>query len=159
MGRTRGGKFLFADAEKLQKQVDEYFTTLGERPPTLSGLAQFLNMSRWTLNNYLDDFESGTGRRSKGEQADCGRVLVKAKGRIETYLEEKLIKDYSRGVEFTLSNGYKGWGNKTAIEAKVDAKSEVKAEVEERKLSDEELMDRINLLAAKAEEIRKREGC
>lgn len=154
----RGRPFIFENAEELEKKINSYFSGLGDRPPTLSGLALHLKCYRQTLNEYIRDYANNTGRRSRGEMAKCGELLTQAKSRIEAYLEEKLLTDYSRGVEFTLSNGYDGWGNKTQIEAKVDADAKVKADVEERKLTDEELLDRINLLAAKAEEIRKRES-
>ena len=147
-------KLVFDNPEELEEKITRYFetTAAAEKPPTLSGLALFLGVARRTLLNYIDSANTeGTSKK-----AQCGELLVMAKAQIECYLEERLITDYSRGLEFVLKNGYHGWGDKITVSGEVDVKHE--GEVGVIKMSDEELMKRINILQAKANEIMKKEG-
>ena len=150
-------KLAFDDPEKLQGKITEYFEEIGKakKPPTLSGLALFLGATRRTLLNYINEAERDTGN-GRGKKVECGELLVMAKAQIECYLEEKLIDNYSRGLEFVLKNGYHGWGDKITVAGEVDVKHE--GEVGVIKMTDEELMNRISVLRAKAEEIMKKEG-
>lgn len=147
-------KLVFDNPEELEEKITRYFetTAAAEKPPTLSGLALFLGVARRTLLNYIDS--ANTEGNSK--KAQCGDLLVMAKAQIECYLEERLITDYSRGLEFVLKNGYHGWGDKITVSGEVDVKHEGGVGV--IKMSDEELMKRINILQAKANEIMKKEG-
>lgn len=147
-------KAVFDNPEELQEKIGRYFETIAaaEKPPTLSGLALFLGVARRTLLNYMDSVSTeGTSKK-----AQCGELLVMAKAQIECYLEERLITDYSRGLEFVLKNGYQGWGDKITVAGEVDVKHEGGVGV--IKMTDEELMKRINVLQAKAAEIMKKEG-
>ena len=148
-------KLVFDKPDELQKKIDRYFETIAaaEKPPTLSGLALFLGTTRDLLNDYIS-----TARKdnAKGKKAECGELLVMAKAQIECYLEEKLIDNYSKGLEFVLKNGYHGWGDKITVAGEVDVKHE--GTVTEIKMTDEELMNRISVLQEKVKEIRKKEG-
>lgn len=152
----------FSNPEELKRQIDEYFEMISEpdeegdkRPPTLSGLALHLGTTRRTLTEYINAAHNDDG---SGKKARCGELLVMAKARIECYLEEKLISGYSKGLEFVLQNGYHGWGSKQQVT--VSGGMDVKHEGEVKtKLTDEELLNQIAILTAKADEIRKREGC
>lgn len=149
-------KLKFEDPDELERKITEYFkvTKNAERPPTMSGLALFLGTARRTLLNYIDSANT----EGSGKKARCGELLVMAKARIECYLEERLITDYSRGLEFVLKNGYQGWGEKVTVAGEVEVKHEGEVEVGLVKMTDEELMNRLNVLKAKAEEIMKKEG-
>lgn len=151
-------KLKFEDPEELERKIAEYFAKTAEekRPPTLSGLALFLGTARRTLLNYIDSANT----EGSSKKARCGELLVMAKARIECYLEEKLITNYSRGLEFVLKNGYRGWGDKTTVTVggEVEVKHEGEVELGLGKMTDEELMNRLNVLRAKADEIMKKEG-
>lgn len=149
-------KLKFEDPDELERKITEYFTATknAEKPPTMSGLALFLGTARRTLLNYIDSANTeGTSKKAR-----CGELLVMAKAQIECYLEERLITDYSRGLEFVLKNGYQGWGEKVTVAGEVEVKHEGEVEIGVVKMTDEELMNRLNVLKAKAEEIMKKEG-
>lgn len=172
----RGVNPIFTDPEALREQIDGYFDSLPKRkeededqleywirPPTLSGLAQHLNVTRRTLTNYISDYESGEGKRGKGKAAQCGELLIRAKGRIETYLEEELVtRPKTQGVQFALQNGY-GWGAKNTVEVKGDMKTAISGEVSTPStpisdLSDEELLEQMKIVRARLDAIMEREG-
>ena len=149
-------KAKFEDVEELRQLIDRYFDGLHElQPPTMSGLAYALGVSRRTLTNYINECGSG-----KGKKAQCGELLARAKDRIEVWLEEQLVtRGKTKGIEFALKNNY-DWSNKMNVN--VDGKTEHSGEVDVKltaaKLTDEELLNRIELLTARANEIRRREG-
>lgn len=152
----------FSNPEELKKKIDEYFEKIDEpdeegvkRPPTLSGLALHLGTTRRTLSEYINAAEDEAGN---GKKAKCGELLVMAKARIECDLEERMISRFSKGLPFVLQNGYYGWGSKqqVTVSGGIDVKHEGEVKT---KLTDEELLNQIAILTAKAEEIKKREGC
>lgn len=149
-------KAKFDDVEELQRLIDAYFDGLEDlQPPTMSGLAYALGVSRRTLTNYINECGSG-----KGKKAQCGELLARAKDRIEVWLEEQLVtRGKTKGIEFALKNNY-DWSDKMNVN--VDGKTEHSGEVDVKltaaKLTDEELLNRIELLTARANEIRRREG-
>lgn len=149
-------KLKFDDPEELERKITEYFETAAraDKPPTMSGLALFLGTARRTLLNYIDSANT----EGSSKKAQCGELLVMAKAQIECYLEERLITDYSRGLEFVLKNGYQGWGDKVTVAGEVEVKHEGEVELGLGKMTDEELMNRLNVLRAKADEIMKKEG-
>lgn len=88
-------KLYSSDAE-LSEVVDAYFSGLAEdEPPTVSGLALALDMTRETLNQYSKD----------PEYSD---TLRKAKQRIESFLERRLYGAAPAGTIFNLKNNF-GW--------------------------------------------------
>ena len=153
-------KLKFDDPEKLEKKIEDYFEKIkipdengDERPPTMSGLALSLGTTRKTLLDYIN---AANESDKKGKQAECGELLILAKARIECYLEERLITNPSRSLEFVLKNGYHGWGDKVTVGGEVEVKHQGDAGAV--KMTDEELMNRISVLQAKALEFMKREG-
>ena len=123
--------------EEIQEKIDQYFadceghyltdddgnvmTTksgvpicVGQRPPTVTGLALALGFaSRTSLMNYQ-------GKKEFRE------VIIRAKSRIEMYTEERLFdKDGANGAKFSLQNNFRGW-NESAKEAAHAAASAVK---------------------------------
>ncbi len=88
----------------MQEKIDRYFATCikEKQPPTVTGLAMALDMSRQDLVNY--------GRRDK-----FFATIKKAKGRIEQFLELKLYGGIVAGVIFNLKNNY-GWQDKRETE-------------------------------------------
>ena len=158
----------FTDPLALAEKIEKYFEMMQPdpekpddpgRPPTLSGLALFLGTTRKTLGEYIADAERGEGKKS-GREKECAELIMMAKAQIECYLEERLITNYSRGLEFTLQNGYHGWGVKNNVEVKGDVEVDHKGEVKTAaaSLSDEELLERMKVLAARQAEIMAREG-
>lgn len=75
-----------------------YPIMIGERPPTITGLALALGFtSRQALLNY----------QAKKEFVD---TITRAKSRVEQYTEERLFdKDGTSGAQFSLRNNFKGW--------------------------------------------------
>jgi hypothetical protein len=153
-------KARFSDPEVLERQIEDYFEGIkaAHVPPTLSGLAFVLGVTRKTLSNYIRECEDEEGGKSK--KAECGRLLMMAKARIECWLEEQLVtRGKTKGIEFALKNNY-DWSDKMNVN--VDGKTEHSGEVDVKltaaKLTDEELLNRIELLTARANEIRRREG-
>lgn len=90
----------FIDKETGKQMVDKfgYPIFIGQRPPTVTGLALALGFkSRQSLLNYA----------GKKEFRD---VITEAKSRIEMYVEERLFdKDGANGAKFSLQNNFKGW--------------------------------------------------
>lgn len=131
-----GRPLKYKSVKQLQKAIDEYFESckgelatledgtpifdkrgapvlIGVRPPTITGLALALGFnSRQSLLNYQE----------KEEFVD---TITRAKSRVEQYTEERLFdKDGANGAKFSLSNNFKGWAEKTEIDANVHRKLE-----------------------------------
>lgn len=156
----------FDDPQALAEKIDDYFKELAPdpqdpkdegRPPTMSGLALFLGTTRKTLCDYINAANKPDEKQSRKKKA-CGDLLIMAKAQIECWLEERLVTSYSKGLEFVLQNGYDGWGTKASVTVEAEASIEHKGEVKIAELSDEELLNRIGVLSAKAEQIRAKEG-
>ena len=160
-------KTVFNNPEELKEKILAYFDGLRKdpdgdliQPPTLSGLALHLGVTRRTLANYIADAEREDGQKpNKKRSAQCAHLIMLAKAQMEQYLEEQLLmRSKTHGVEFALQNGY-GWGQKQTVDVKSDVKAEVKTEVTPvSKLSDEELMDQMRILSARLADIMRREG-
>lgn len=166
MAERKNQKLKFTDAEALKTQIQDYFDELideedpkNSRPPTMSGLAVHLGTTRKTLCDYIRDAQEGRGKRGDGEAQACGLLLIMAKARIEAYMEERLITNYTRGLEFVLSNGFEGWANKNTVtvDAQVEASHKADVKVSGVNLSDAELTERLKVLRARADEIMARE--
>ena len=150
-------KVRFDNPEELKRQIDAYFEGIArdERPPTMSGLAYELGVTRRTLCNYIRDND----KDGKGKNAQCCALLVQAKARIEMWLEEQLvIRAKTAGVQFALKNNYE-WDEKVAVSVDGETRhSGAVGVVDATRLTDEELLTRINTLTEKVREIHKREG-
>lgn len=74
---------------------------IGERPPTVTGLALALGFTtRTSLLNY----------QGKKEFMD---TITRAKSMVEAYAEERLFdRDGSNGARFSLVNNFKGWSDR-----------------------------------------------
>ena len=97
---------LYESAEKLQKDIDDYFKMCDkkEKPYTMSGLALTLDMSRQSLINYSKDEEFFD-------------TIKKARQKVETQLEENLYRlGNNSGVIFNLKNNF-DWKDKVEVEA------------------------------------------
>lgn len=83
---------------------------VGQRPPTMTGLALALGFnSRTSLLNY------------EGKNEGFREVLQRAKAQIEQYNEERLYdRDGNRGAMFNLQNNFKEWNGERAIDADVE---------------------------------------
>ena len=93
-----GGRPLIWETPKaLQKQVDDYFNYCKDnnKPPTIAGLAYYLDVDRQTIYNY-----------SKKEQ--FFDIIKKARARIMMYLEEHAIMGAGAGTIFVMKQyGYR----------------------------------------------------
>lgn len=102
MAKHAGGRPLtWTDLETLKKIIDQYFAN--QKHPTMSGLAEALDISRSTLYNYAE----------RDEFLD---TIKKARQKIELIYEELLIYRESTptGVIFALKN--LGWKDVQAID-------------------------------------------
>lgn len=99
-----GRKPKYSAAKEMQAKIDDYFSVceLKEKPPTISGLALALNMSRQGLCEYA----------GKNEFSD---TIKKAKQMVEVHLEERLHESAPTGAIFNLKNNF-GWKDKTEQE-------------------------------------------
>lgn len=90
----------FTDPDTGRQMVDKYGYPIfiGQRPPTVTGLALALGFkSRQSLLNY-------------GGKKEFRDTIMEAKSRIEMYVEERLFdKDGANGAKFSLQNNFKGW--------------------------------------------------
>ena len=99
---------LYENKEQVHKIIDEYFALCDEKdkPYTMSGLANALNMSRQSLINYSKDDEFFD-------------TIKKARADVEQQLEENALsgKANSTFTIFNLKNNY-GW--RDTVEVKND---------------------------------------
>ena len=125
----------------------------------MSGLALFLGTTRRTLLEYINEIEK-PGAKTGGKNRECAELIVMAKAQIECWMEERLVTNYSRGLEFVLQNGYYGWGEKktTAVQGTVEVEHKGEVGTPVSRMSDEELIEQLKILGARQAEIMKREG-
>lgn len=118
--------------QEMQEKIDQYFKgcegtplldaegravldkydrpiILGERPPTMSGLALALGfLNRKSLMLY------------QGKSAFVD-TIARAKARVEEYAEARLFdKDGANGAKFALANNFEGWAEKQEVKADTD---------------------------------------
>ena len=96
---------LYEEANDMQKIIDAYFNMCDEKdkPYTMSGLANALNMSRQSLINYSKDNEFFD-------------TIKKARSRVEQQLEENGLigKANATFTIFNLKNNY-GWKDSVEV--------------------------------------------
>ena len=95
--------------EDMQRDIDNYFKTCDdkERPYTVSGLANALDLTRQSLLNYEEDDEFFD-------------TIKRAKSKIEQFVEESLFTgSNTAGVIFNLKNNY-NWKDRQEFEADVN---------------------------------------
>lgn len=94
----------YTSEEEVQRIIDDYFANCfaEERPPTVTGLALALDMTRQGLCDY-------------GNKEQFADTIKKGKQRVELFLEERLYSGAPAGVIFNLKNNYK-WKDKTEQE-------------------------------------------
>ena len=96
----------YKNANDLQKGIDKYFEECDkkEKPYTMSGLAESLNIDRTTLIRYEDRDSFAT-------------LIKKAKQKVERQLEENALmgKANATFTIFNLKNNY-GWQDKTEVQ-------------------------------------------
>ena len=112
-----GGRPLkFTSVEKLQQQIDDYFTQCKEDKefPTISGLALSLDVCTDTLRNY----------EQKGE---FFATIKKAKQKVEVAWERQLLSPGS-GPIFWLKNNA-GWRDKTEQEISGEMVNKIEYEI------------------------------
>lgn len=99
-----GRPWKWSSVKKLDLGVATYFERCEERkkPPTISGLANFLDVHKSTLANYRKDELFGS-------------TIEKAFQRVEQWWEEELPVARGTGVQFNLKNNF-GWRDKTEQE-------------------------------------------
>lgn len=108
IGNTNALKY--KSQEELQTGIDKYFKECDKenKPYTMSGLAESLDIDRRTLTNYSNN--------------DLFFPLIKkAKQKIERQLEENALmgKANATFTIFNLKNNY-GWQDKSEVEVKKD---------------------------------------
>ena len=97
-----GAPFIFETPEQLQTAVDLYFQDPSTKPWRISGLADYLQVTRKCLLEYR--------HRSAYES-----ILVRAKTKIESAIEAYLLErggPAPGGVIFNLCNNFESWHQK-----------------------------------------------
>lgn len=100
----------YNNVEDMQSDIDNYFSYCDEanKPYTVSGLANALDMTRQSLLNYEENDEFFD-------------TIKRAKSKIEQYAEECLFGgSNTAGVIFNLKNNY-DWKDKQEISADVSS--------------------------------------
>ena len=99
---------LYKTKEEIQKIIDEYFSLCDEKekPYTMSGLANALNMSRQSLINYSKDEEFFD-------------TIKKARAEVEQQLEENALMGKANST-FTIFNLINNYGWRDTVEVKND---------------------------------------
>lgn len=104
IGNTNALKY--KTEEELQEGINKYFQDCDDRekPYTMSGLAESLEIDRDTLVNY-------------GKRDLFSALIKKAKRKVERQLEENALmgKANATFTIFNLKNNY-GWQDKTEVE-------------------------------------------
>ena len=145
MGRPKS----FKTPKAFEKAVEAYFKSIctaeGEykKPPTLSGLCLFLDISRDTFASYAKiEGYSDTARR--------------ARARVEAFLEECLIAREKgvQGIIFNLQANF-GWREKHEISVADDEQTQLFAMSMEEKLA--VIRDAKNVLSALDEKSEKKQ--
>lgn len=102
MART-GRPPKYKTPEDMKKVVDEYFATLGDDKPTVTGLCIALDLTRQGLLEYTDKSD------------EFSDIIKKAKQKVEHALEQHLYTGQVTGAIFNLKNNF-GWKDKTEKE-------------------------------------------
>ena len=99
-----GRPWKYTDEAELKKDIESYLSecTKKGKPPTLSGLALALDISRQTLINY-------------GKDELFGTTVARARQTVESQWEEMLATAKGTGVQFNLKNNF-GWRDKSERE-------------------------------------------
>jgi hypothetical protein len=105
------GVFIFDDAAKLQKLIDEYFEVTPEEEWTVTGLCMTLECDRDTLLNYEKEAKE---REEKGIDPEVIRLIKKAKMKVHNAYERDLRKKARPGDIFGLKNF--GWKDQNSVD-------------------------------------------
>lgn len=102
--KQKGRPKKYTDIQILENKINGYFKKCDKlnKPYTLSGLAFALDMDRKTLYNY-----------SKDEK--FFPTIKKAKGKVETFVEERLFYPNAAGAIFNLKNNF-DWKDKQEVD-------------------------------------------
>lgn len=97
----------YSKATEIQRKIDIYFgeCVSEKQPPTVTGLAMALDMTRQQLVDY----------GAKDEFVD---TIKKAKLKIEAFLEKRLFGSQVAGVIFNLKNNY-NWKDAQQLDATI----------------------------------------
>lgn len=111
-----GRAFLYDDPLVLKERIEDYFVVMKEenRPPTMSGLAVHLNISRSTLINYEKHYPSNK---------DLFHAIKFARARVESSLDEKIVSGMpATGLIFNLKNNF-GWKDQMQLDVTSNGQS------------------------------------
>ena len=94
--------------EEMQVVIDDYFDYCNRAeekpiPPTVTGLAIALDMTRRTLLDYCEKSD------------EFSHTINRAKTKVEAYIERRLYEPNATGCIFNLKNNF-GWKDKTESE-------------------------------------------
>ena len=98
------GRPLKHTLKEIEANIAAYFKRQDEeqRPYTVTGLANALNMDRDQLINY-------------GNKEEFSNAIKEAKRKVHEYAEERLFGTSATGVIFSLKNNW-GWKDKSEVE-------------------------------------------
>lgn len=112
---------IYTNAEDMQRDIDAYFEICDktDKPYTVCGLANALEMDRRSLLNYSKDEE-------------FFHTIKKAKQKVQQELEENLYRlGNNSGIIFNLKNNF-GWKDKLEVQNEsLDKVNDLLAKIEE----------------------------
>lgn len=108
--------------------VDRQLVRTEQQPYTISGLAVFLDTTRVTLLDYEhlaaedpDNLPVHLRKTDPKILRDFSYTIKKAKAKIESYVERRLLSGSPIGPIFNLKNNFKQWEDKTVVENPAEA--------------------------------------
>lgn len=106
IGKDEEGKAIYDKTPRLNNKGEQLYGTTYHEHPSITGLANYLDIHRDTLHEY-------------STQASYSDTIKRAKQKMEKYLEDHLYGNNVAGVIFNLKNNY-GWKDRQEIDANIN---------------------------------------
>ena len=106
IGKDEEGKAIYDKIPRLNNKGEQLYGTTYHEHPSITGLANYLDIHRDTLHEY-------------STQANYSDAIKRAKQKMEKYLEDHLYGNNVTGIIFNLKNNY-GWEDRQEIDANIN---------------------------------------
>ena len=106
IGKDEEGKAIYKEVPRLNNKGEQLYGTTYHEHPSITGLANYLDIHRDTLHEY-------------SKQASYSDTIKRAKQKMEKYLEDHLYGNNVTGIIFNLKNNY-GWKDRQEIDANIN---------------------------------------
>ena len=106
IGKDEEGKAIYKEVPRLNNKGEQLYGTTYHEHPSITGLANYLDIHRDTLHEY-------------STQASYSDTIKRAKQKMEKYLEDHLYGNNVTGIIFNLKNNY-GWKDRQEIDANIN---------------------------------------